>query len=121
MIADALRYYFNSWFFLDATPILSTLPIWIVGVVLSVRFRKQKLQNFTIILTTFIIFLTESIMHLFAIVLIRVSVTAAIITSDQHALYLDMVNWTSIFIRSVAWIILLWVFFKQKFFEATLD
>ena len=113
-MASVLQYYFDKFFLLHATPILSLLPIWIVGIILSLRFREQDTKKFTLTLAVFIILVIESVANILITILLFVNVSTATISSEQHAVYSEVVNWISILIRGVAWVILFSAIFDWK-------
>jgi len=114
-MGSVLQYYFDKYFLLHATPTLLVLPIWILGIILSIRIRKHNRKKFTLTFLAFTIFLVESISNVFITALLFINVSTAIMSSDQHATYSAVANWISILIRVVAWVILLNAFFNRKF------
>ena len=114
-MGSMLQYYFDKFFLLHATPTLIVLPIWIVGIILSLRFRNQDRKKFTLTLVAFTIFLTESIASIFITMLLFTNVSSAIISSEQQAIYSEVLNWISILFRSVAWLILFGAFLTRRF------
>lgn len=88
--------------------------IWVVGIILSIRMRRQYEKKFTLTLTAFIVFLLAAVCDdiFFAITISKLYSHS--LSVDQTAFYMTIRGLTSVFFQITCWVILLIVIFNPK-------
>ena len=84
------------------------LLIWVVGIILSIRFRKRNLQKFRFVFIAFTIFLIGSTGDVFT------SSLSYVPFSNSNQYIPGMLYWISLLINVIAWAVLLNAIFNQR-------